>query len=122
MSSVFGTLSVCCLIGQAFLVVLGGLSSLQSRANDLTLLPAQRALYVETYQSGGQVLLCPQSCVPSRHWQPVCPLLWLRHACVAFCRTLQCLLGRSAFGVQLGHVHTYLPPLWLQVQFSVAEC
>jgi heme/copper-type cytochrome/quinol oxidase subunit 4 len=39
----------------AFLVVLGGLSSLQSRANSLTLLPAQQALYAETFQSGNQV-------------------------------------------------------------------
>ena len=91
----FGTLSVCCPIGQAFLVVLGGLSSLQSRANDLTLLPAQRALYVETYQSGGQVLLCPQSCVSSRHRRLVCYCLCFWHACVAFGRSLRCLLGMS---------------------------
>jgi hypothetical protein len=36
-------------------VVLGGLSSLQSRANSLALFPQQQALYVEQFQSGGQV-------------------------------------------------------------------
>lgn len=73
---------------QAFLVVLGGLSSLQSRANDLTLLPAQRALYVETYQSGGQVLLlCPQSCVSPG---TICVPLPAPPACVPVWRFAGC--------------------------------
>lgn len=41
---------------QAFLIVLGGLSSLQQRANNLgLLLPQQQAIYAEIFQSGNQV-------------------------------------------------------------------
>ena len=79
-------------------MVLGGLSSLQSRANDLTLLPAQRALYVETYQSGGQVLLlCLHSCYSSRHWDNLRAAACASGmcACVAIGRSLRCLLGMS---------------------------
>ena len=43
---------------QAFVVVLGGLSALQSRATSLALFPQQRALYIEQFQSGNQAR-CP---------------------------------------------------------------
>lgn len=39
----------------AFLTVLGGLSALQHRANNLNLSATQRAAYTENFQSGGQV-------------------------------------------------------------------
>jgi hypothetical protein len=102
---------------QAFLVALAGLSSLQSRANDLTLLPAQQALYAETFQSGNQVLLL-LSHVTAQRRQTLHQLLrrcvCLQHACCTCGMVWYSLVERPGGGPELGCCVLLLwaPPLW----------
>lgn len=44
------------------MVVLGGLSSLQKRANELELVPQQQASYINSFQSGNQVWCWRHTC------------------------------------------------------------